>query len=101
MFSCFGHKKQSSEPAPAPPPRPGSDITVTAERAKSLSLEIARSASTCTTDDDEFQLRLQGYDASDPEYKALKEEKIKRKSQDMESRRKSQEEYFHKRLQGL
>ncbi len=98
MFSCFGHKKESSEPAPAPVVRPGSQVT--AERAKSMSLDIARSASTCTTDD-EFQLRLQGYDESDPEFKALKEEKIKRKSQDMESRRKSQEEYLHKRLEGL
>ena len=71
-----------------------------AERTKSMSLDMARSTGTAE-DDDEFQLRLQGYDDSDPEFKALREEKMKRKSQDMESRRKSQEEHLHKRLEGL
>ncbi len=95
MFSCFGYKKESPVPAPVQP----AASNVIAERAKSMSLDMARS--TTTEDDEEFQLRLQGYDVTDPEFKAAREEKIKRKSQDMESRRKSEEEYFHRRLQGL
>jgi hypothetical protein len=95
MFSCFGLKKQSLEPALVK-----QTSQVIAERAKSMSLDMARSTSTAA-DDDEFQLRLQGYDPSDPEFKALREEKMKRRSQDMESKRKSQEEHLHQRLQGL
>jgi hypothetical protein len=97
MFSCFGAKKESSSAAPAPP----SVSQVISERAKSMSQEMARSRSHKTEDDDEFQLRLQGFDENDPEFKAAKEEKIKRRSQDMESKRKSQEEDFQRRLQGL
>ena len=98
MFSCFGEHSHES----APVALSGSQII--AERANSLSLDIARSTST-TEDDDEFQLRLQGYDDSDPELKALREEKLKQKSQDMESKRRLQEEvleeYLHRRLEGL
>jgi hypothetical protein len=96
MLSCFGVKKQSAEPAPVAKP----SSQVIAERVKSMSLDMARSTSTAG-DEDEFQLRLQGYDPSDPEFKALREEKMKRRSQDMESKRKSQEEHLHQRLQGL
>jgi hypothetical protein len=93
-FSCFGGSAKKESPAPVP------DVTkVMTERAKSMSQDMARS--TKTEDDDEFQLRLQGFDENDPEFKAAKEEKVKRRSQDMESKRKSQEEEFHKRLQGL
>ena len=96
MLSCFGVQKKSTEPVPVV----RSSSQVMGERAKSMSLDMARSTST-VGDDDEFQLRLQGIDPSDPEFKALKEEKMKRRSQDMESKRKSQEEYLHNRLQGL
>ena len=92
-FSCFGGKKETSGPAPT------TMSTTLGERAKSMSQDMARSPK--SQDEDEFQLRLQGFDESDPEFKALKEEKVKRRSQDMEAKRKSQEEDFQKRLQGL
>jgi hypothetical protein len=94
-FSCFGGKKEpsaGSTPTTAPPASLG-------ERTKSMSQEMVRSPK--SQDDDEFQLRLQGFDESDPEFQAMKEEKVKRRSQDMEAKRKSQEEDFQKRLQGM
>jgi hypothetical protein len=92
-FSCFGAKKEQSGPAPA------AVSSALGERAKSLSQDMARS--TKSQDDDEFQLRLKGFDESDPEFQALREEKAKRRSQDMEAKRKSQDENFQNRLQGL
>ncbi len=53
---------------------------------------------TASESDDVFMMRVQGYDDNDVQ--AAKEEKIQRRSQDMEAKRKSQEEEFHKRLQG-
>ena len=95
-FSCFSTKKESSGPGP----EPTSVSQVIAERAKSISQETVRTRDT----DDEFQLRLQGFDESDPEFQAAKDEKIKRKSQDMEAKRKAEEdleEHFQRRLQAV
>lgn len=94
-FSCFGGKKEPSGTGPAPT----TVSTTLGERTKSMSQDMARSPK--SHDEDEFQLRLQGFDETDPEFQAMKEEKVKRRSQDMEAKRKSQEEDFHKRLQGL
>ena len=103
MLACFGFKNQSSAPV-----RPPVDEVnrVISERARSMSQEMARSQgsrSSGANDDDAelFQLRLQGYDESDPEFKALKKEKTLRRSLDMEAKRKSQDERFRNRLQGL
>jgi hypothetical protein len=102
MFSCFGVQKKGLETTPIPSSSQAiAERTKSmSERTKSMSLDMARSTGT-VEDDDEFQLRLQGYDVNDPEFKALREEKMKRRSQDMESKRMSQEQLLHNRLQGL
>ncbi len=70
-----------------------------AEQAKRMSQEMARK--TTKDADDDFMLRVQGFDEDDPAILAAKEEKIKRRSQDMEARQKTKEEEFHKRLEGM
>ena len=70
-----------------------------AEQAKRMSQDMARK--TAKNEDDDFMLRVQGYDEDDPVVKANKDEKIKRRSQDMETRKKMEEDDFHKRLEGL
>ncbi len=88
-FSWLGNKKS------APPPV----SQVMAEQAKRISQDMVRKA--VKDADDDFMLRVQGYDENDPVIQAAKEEKIKRRSQDMENRKKLEEEDFHKRLEGL
>jgi hypothetical protein len=91
-FPCFGAKKDSSVPAPE------AFTQVIAERAKAISMELARPPVT----DDELNLRLQGYEEDDPELQAVREEKIKRRSLEMEAaeaKHKSEVEHFHRRLQ--
>jgi hypothetical protein len=70
-----------------------------AEQAKRMSQEMARKTAKDT--DEDFMLRVQGFDEDDPAILAAKEEKIKRRSQDMEARQKVKEEEFHKRLEGM
>ncbi len=89
-FPCFGAKKEAQSPEVF--------TQVIAERAKAMSMELARP----TVTDDELHLRLQGFEEDDPVLQAVREEKVKRRSLDMEvaeAKKKSQVENFHRRLQ--
>jgi hypothetical protein len=102
MFACFGFKNQSSTPVQPPVDEVNRVIS---ELARSMSQEMAssqgsRSSRADDNDPELFQLRLRGLDESDPEFKALKEEKALRRSLDMEAKRRSQDESFLNRLQG-
>ncbi len=88
LFTCFGIKKT--------PPPPANSVV---GEAKRMSQDAARAAG-----EDDFALRVEGFDDDDAEIKAIKEEREKRRSQDMEAqaaKRKSQEEAFVRRLSGL
>ena len=91
LFSCFGFKKKTQPPAPT--------STQFLGEAKRISQEAA-----LAVDDTDFALRIAGFDNDDPEMKAAKEERVKRRSQEMEAqaaKRKSEEEAFIERMQRL
>jgi hypothetical protein len=91
-IGCFAFLSGAAKKkAPEPPPQ-----TRLMVETRRLSQSIRpKSASESESD---FMMRLQGFD--DTQIEEVKAAKMKRISQDMEAQRKSQEEAFHKRLQG-
>ena len=51
--------------------------------------------------DEDFGLHLQGFEDDDPVVQNAREERIKRKSQDMIERHKAEDEYLRHRMQVL
>jgi hypothetical protein len=93
-IGCFAFLTGSAKKkAPAPPAQQAKLLAETRRVSQSF-----RSKSSSSESDSDFMMRVQGFD--DEQIQAVKEEKIKRLSQDMEAKRKSQEEDFHLRLQG-
>ena len=89
-FSWLGAKKVST---------PSTGTKVMGDQAKRISQDIQRKKASSTEED--FNLRVQGFDDDDPEIQAAKIERQKRRSQDMEAKKKEEEEAFQRRLQRI
>ncbi len=89
-FSWFGAKKAST---------PVAATKTISDQAKRISLDIQRKKNSSTEED--FNLRIQGFDDDDPEIQAAKLERQKRRSQDMEAKKREEEEAFQRRLQRI
>jgi hypothetical protein len=63
-----------------------------------MSQTARRMSQSSSETDGDFLMRVQGLD--DAQIQAAKEERIKRVSQEMEAKRKSQEDNLHLKLQG-
>ena len=69
------------------------------DQAKRISQDIQRKKFSSTAED--FNLRVQGFDEDDPEIQAAKIERQTRRSQEMEAKKKEEEEAFQRRLQQM
>jgi hypothetical protein len=93
---CFswlsGTKPASSAPAPSASP-----ANVLADQAKRISQDIQRKRA--GNSDEDFNLRVQGFDEDDPVIQAARLERQKSRSQEIERKKREEEEAFQRRLQ--
>ena len=88
-WTVFGKKKTSNTTA----------TTVLAGEARFITQVIASEMP--PVPDEDFGLHLQGFEDDDPVVQNAREERIKRKSQDMIERHKAEDEYLRHRMQVL